>query len=42
MAWSLAHGTAVLLVRGHLRGLAALEPEARDAALAAMFRRALG
>lgn len=42
VAWSLAHGAATLLVRGHLVGLAALEPPERDAALTAMFRRALG
>ena len=41
VAWSLAHGVSALLIQGHLSALSSLEPEARDAALVAMFRRAL-
>lgn len=39
--WALAHGLADLLASNRLSGVAALEPEARDAMIAGLLRRAL-
>lgn len=40
-AWAMAHGLADLLAAGRLKGIGSLPPEARDAMVADLIRRAL-